>query len=63
MADDKKANSDRVALWEVPTNSGLYSIEFEHGTTTGKRVLRVNGKVSTNFLLSISVVITDIVFF
>jgi len=40
-----KISPDRVALWEVPLQSGLYTVEFEHGTTTGKRVIRINGKV------------------
>lgn len=44
-----RISNDRVAIWEVPLNSGVYIVEFEHGTTTGKRVVRVNGKVS--FLL------------
>lgn len=43
--DNGKTNSDRVAVWEVPLNSGVYMVEFEHGTTTGKRLIRVNGKV------------------
>jgi len=46
-----KGNPDLVAVWEVPLQSGLYSIEFEHGTTTGKRIIRVNGKV--RFITSI----------
>jgi hypothetical protein len=29
----------------VPMSEKVYKIEFEHGTTTGKRILRVNGKV------------------
>uniref|UniRef100_A0A8C6UDG5 Fas apoptotic inhibitory molecule b n=1 Tax=Neogobius melanostomus TaxID=47308 RepID=A0A8C6UDG5_9GOBI len=32
------------ALWEVPLSDGVYTIEFEHGTTTGKRVIHVNGQ-------------------
>nr|CAD7392089.1 unnamed protein product [Timema cristinae] len=35
---------DLVAFWEVPLNDGLHRIEFEHGTTSGKRVVRVDGK-------------------
>lgn len=42
---EQKVSSDRVAVWEVPLNSGVYTVEFEHGTTSGKRVIRVNGKV------------------
>ncbi|KAK6619833.1 hypothetical protein RUM44_006232 [Polyplax serrata] len=38
-------NSDTVAQWNVPLNDGLHKIEFEHGTTTGKRVIRVDGNV------------------
>jgi len=40
------ASSDLVAQWQVPLSDGVHFIEFEHGTTTGKRVIRVNGKVS-----------------
>ena len=38
--------SDLVAVWEVPLNDKVHRIEFEHGTTTGKRVIRVDGQVS-----------------
>ena len=44
--EPSKISSDRVALWEVPLQSGLYAGEFEHGTATGKRVRRMNGKVT-----------------
>ncbi|KAK7791240.1 hypothetical protein R5R35_000972 [Gryllus longicercus] len=37
------AGGDQVAVWEVPLQDGLHRIEFEHGTTSGKRVLRVDG--------------------
>ncbi|KAK2141973.1 hypothetical protein LSH36_1010g00040, partial [Paralvinella palmiformis] len=37
--------SDLVAVWEVSLSDGLHLVEFEHGTTTGKRVIRVDGKV------------------
>ncbi|KAF7623427.1 hypothetical protein Mgra_00010254 [Meloidogyne graminicola] len=36
--------TDLVATWVVPMSDKVYKIEFEHGTTTGKRILRVNGK-------------------
>ncbi|XP_071449996.1 fas apoptotic inhibitory molecule 1 [Hetaerina americana] len=36
--------SDLVAYWEVPLNGILHKIEFEHGTVTGKRYVRVDGK-------------------
>ncbi|XP_055390423.1 fas apoptotic inhibitory molecule 1 [Condylostylus longicornis] len=32
-----------VAEWRVPIHGKLFRIEFEHGTTTGKRVIWVNG--------------------
>ncbi|KAM4711351.1 fas apoptotic inhibitory molecule 1-like [Anableps anableps] len=34
---------DVVAVWEVALSDGVYRIEFAHGTTTGKRVVCVNG--------------------
>ncbi|XP_066257373.1 fas apoptotic inhibitory molecule 1 [Euwallacea similis] len=36
--------SDLVAYWSVPLLDGVHIVEFEHGTTTGKRVLRLDGK-------------------
>lgn len=36
---------DLVAVWEVALSDGVYRIEFSHGTTTGKRVVCVNGRV------------------
>ncbi len=36
---------DLVAVWEVALSDGVYRIEFAHGTTTGKRVIYVNGQV------------------
>ncbi|CAB3402888.1 unnamed protein product [Caenorhabditis bovis] len=35
---------DTVATWNVPLHDKVHKIEFEHGTTTGKRVIRVDGK-------------------
>ncbi|XP_063322643.1 fas apoptotic inhibitory molecule 1 isoform X2 [Pelmatolapia mariae] len=35
---------DVVAVWEVALSDGVYRIEFAHGTTTGKRIVFVNGK-------------------
>lgn len=34
-----------AAEWRVPTKGKIYIIEFEHGTTSGKRVLWIDGKV------------------
>ncbi|KAB0804788.1 hypothetical protein PPYR_01758 [Photinus pyralis] len=42
ISDNDRSNL--VAYWSVPLNDGVYTIEFEHGTTTGRRVLRVNGE-------------------
>ncbi|XP_018567177.1 fas apoptotic inhibitory molecule 1 [Anoplophora glabripennis] len=36
--------TDLVAYWSVPLLDGVHTIEFEHGTTSGKRVVRVDGK-------------------
>lgn len=38
--------SDTVGIWQVPLSDGLHTVEFEHGTATGKRVVRVDDKVS-----------------
>ena len=38
-------SSDVVAHWNVPLNDGVHKIEFEHGTTTGKRVIRVDDEI------------------
>lgn len=49
-SDLKSAGSqertDLVAYWSVPLLDGVHTVEFEHGTTSGKRVLRVDGQVS-----------------
>lgn len=36
---------DIVAEWRVPLKGKLHKVEFEHGTTSGKRVLWVDEKV------------------
>lgn len=36
---------DIVGIWEVNLSDGLHRIEFEHGTASGKRIIRVDGKV------------------
>ena len=38
--------SDLVAVWDIALSDGVHKVEFEHGTTTGKRVIRVDGEVS-----------------
>jgi len=34
---------DLVAYWDVPLSDQNHRIEFEHGTITGKRIVRVDG--------------------
>ncbi|KAL8601361.1 hypothetical protein ACOMHN_054654 [Nucella lapillus] len=36
--------SDLVANWDLALCDGVHRVDFEHGTTTGKRVIRVDGK-------------------
>lgn len=43
---NSQERTDLVAYWSVPLTDGVHTVEFEHGTTSGKRVLRVDGKVS-----------------
>lgn len=42
-------SGDLVAVWEVALSDGVHRIEFEHGTTTGKRVIHIDGKVKYSF--------------
>lgn len=41
----QRMSGDLVAVWEVALSDGVHRIEFEHGTTTGKRVIYIDGKV------------------
>lgn len=45
MTERKKYSEDTVAVWKLPLTDGDHEIEFEHGTATGKRVVRLDGKV------------------
>ncbi|XP_054556759.1 fas apoptotic inhibitory molecule 1 isoform X6 [Talpa occidentalis] len=36
--------TDLVAVWDVALSDGVHKIEFEHGTTSGKRVVYIDGK-------------------
>ncbi|XP_069120710.1 fas apoptotic inhibitory molecule 1-like [Argopecten irradians] len=38
------SNPDTVASWKLPLPDGVHIIEFDHGTTSGKRVIRVDQK-------------------
>ncbi|KAF6210856.1 hypothetical protein GE061_013967 [Apolygus lucorum] len=37
-------NNDTVGVWDVPLSDGLHTVEFEHGTASGKRIIRVDSK-------------------
>lgn len=41
----QRMSGDLVAVWEVALSDGVHRIEFEHGTTTGKRIIYIDGKV------------------
>ena len=42
-------SSDLVAVWDVALSDGVHQVEFEHGTTSGKRVIRVDRKVFNTY--------------
>ncbi|XP_031827708.1 fas apoptotic inhibitory molecule 1 [Nomia melanderi] len=39
-----EALDEPTAKWNVPLNDGNHVIEFEHGTATGRRLVKVDGK-------------------
>lgn len=39
--------NDVVARWLLPIRGKLYDVELEHGKISGKRVIWVNGEVSS----------------
>lgn len=43
MAASVTIPGDIVAEWKLHLPDGVHVVEFEHGTTTGKRVVRVDG--------------------
>ncbi|XP_050433533.1 fas apoptotic inhibitory molecule 1 [Adelges cooleyi] len=45
MSEIKVHSEDTVAVWKIPLADGVHEVEFEHGTATGKRVIRLDGKV------------------
>lgn len=45
MTKVKKYSEDTVAVWKLPLKDGVHEIEFEHGTATGRRVVRLDGNV------------------
>jgi len=48
---DTMASSDLVAKWDVTLSDKVHRVEFEHGTTTGKRIIRVDGNVCIQHLI------------
>lgn len=44
-ASNQSERKEITAEWRVPTKGKLHVIEFEHGTTSGKRVLWIDGQV------------------
>lgn len=43
--DDAYEKREIVAEWRVPLRGKLHKIEFEHGTTSGRRILWIDEKV------------------
>lgn len=50
LAAEQRQRRDVVAEWRVATKERMHVIEFEHGTTSGKRVLWLDGKVCAHTL-------------
>ncbi|XP_037950165.1 fas apoptotic inhibitory molecule 1-like [Teleopsis dalmanni] len=45
LPEEKRYNKNNiVAKWCAPMNGKMYRIELEHGTTSGRRMIWVNGK-------------------
>lgn len=42
-------SGDLVAVWDLDLSDGVHRIQFSHGTTTGKRLVCVNGQVRSKF--------------
>lgn len=40
-------NREVAAEWHVPLKGKLHKVEFEHGTTSGRRILWIDEKVSS----------------
>lgn len=52
LTEEKRYNKNNiVAKWCAPIKGKMYRIELEHGTTSGRRMIWVNGKVSLYFPL------------
>lgn len=45
--------ADLAGRWEVPLSDGVHVVEFEHGTVTGRRLVRVDGQVLELVLLTL----------
>lgn len=57
MLENKKKSPSKeiVGSWDVPLRGKIYKVEFEHGTTTGKRVLWIDGQVWLEILLHVHI--------
>jgi len=55
LLHDQMASSDLVATWDVTLSDKVHKIEFEHGTTTGKRIIRVDGNVCSECIQSLNI--------
>lgn len=45
MSSERVSNpGDAVATWDLRLNDGPHTVTFEHGTTSGKRVIIVDGQ-------------------
>lgn len=42
-------SGELVAVWDMDLSDGVHRIQFAHGTTTGKRLVFVNGQVRSKF--------------
>ena len=44
MSVESENPGDIAAVWDVKLADGIHKVVFEHGTTSGKRVITVDGK-------------------
>ena len=44
-SSSSKPKIEVTAEWSLTLNDGKHEIQFEHGTTSGKRVIVLDGKV------------------
>lgn len=44
MSEAQDQSGDVAAVWDIKLADGVHKIVFEHGTTSGKRVISVDGE-------------------